>query len=764
MVARISLPLLPPPTTTPKSLHNQFASVAPPVQADEVPSTLGTMSTRARIAATLIALATATSLAALEGKWTPEQVLRLDPAWLKAQGLELAPGTLWNEKGPGLLAATVNLGGCTAAFVSAEGLLITNHHCAFGILQQHSKPGNDLITNGYLAATRADELSGPATKVAVPLAFTDVTAKVEAALLAGVDDLARKRAIENVGKQLVAECEKKPGRRCQVASYDSGLQYLLLENLEYLDVRLVFAPPNTIGDFGGEVDNWMWPRHTGDFTFLRVYAGPDGMPAKADRTNLPFRPKHFFPVAKVGVKPGDFVMITGFPGRSYRSLTAVEMAERAELSFPRRAKVFGHWLEILEHASKTDEATRIALADRAKGLANTEKNARGQVAGLARGGFVASKRAFEEEVVRWAEARPEHRQAVAAFRELSHLANASNATFERDFLLESARRGPKPLDIALTAVRWARERQKPDLERRPETMERNRERARQNLERDDKRIHPPTEQVLMTDLLTRFAALPANARSAAIDRFVAGTGNNDEVKAKAAAALAGSKVTDLASRLAMFDETPAQLAARRDPLLELAFALDDEMTELEARRDRFEGAAARLRPQWLATVLAYIGKPVSPDANGTLRVAFGHVQGYEPRDGVVMRPQTRLAGLLEKHTGVWPFDAPAAIRDAAKRAASSRWADPALGDVPIDFLADLDTTGGNSGSPVLNGRGELVGANFDRVWENVANDFGFDPKVCRNVSVDIRYVLWVLETLGGENARALLAELGVPKG
>ncbi len=699
---------------------------------------------------------------ALEGKWTPDQVLRLDAAALAAAGLEIPPATLWDDaRGEGLLSAAVKINGCSAGFISSEGLVVTNHHCAFGILQQHSTPADDIITNGFLAADRAAELAGGGVKAQIPHHFTDVTAAVAAAVPAGADDLARYRAVERKEKELVAACEASPDRRCTVARFDGGSRYVLVEALEYPDVRLVFAPPRSVGEYGGEVDNWMWPRHTGDFALLRVYAAPDGRPAPRAAGNVPLRPRHFFPVATTGVGPDTFVMVAGYPGRTFRSLTAAEMAERAELFYPARAALYRSWLDIMEARSARSDAARIALASRAKSLANGEKNARGQVAGLARGHALGHKRAAEAEVLAWVGEHPELAEAAVAHAALAAEVEAARATWQRDFLLEQMTRGPLPLDLALTLVRWAREGAKPDMDRDPAFMERNRATEEASLRRAGKRLDPVAERALLTDVLLRFDALPAGERSAAVDTFLAGAHGGEAVAARAGALLDGTRVTDESPRMAMFSEDTAALHARHDPLLELAFALDGERAELETRRHRHEGAVERLRPAWLAAVRGHAGTPVSPDANGTLRVSFAHVQGYSPRDAVWMLPQTTLAGVVEKNTGAEPFNSPAALLAAASAAGRSRWADARLHDVPVAFLADADTTGGNSGSPVLNGRGELVGVNFDRVWENVANDFAYDPAVARNVSVDVRYLLWTLETLGGAKARPVLTEMGV---
>jgi hypothetical protein len=743
--------------------------------------------------------------AGVEGKWTPEQVLEHDPQWLRSLGLEIPPDTLWHPDGGGLLEAAVRIGGCTASFISTQGLMITNHHCAFSILQQHSTPERDLIATGYLATGRDQELPGSGVRATVPHRTTDVTAAIEAAAAKAPDDLARYHAIERKKKELVAACEHVEGgdlpgvsrpataatdlpgvsrpataatdlpgvsrpataathptaiaKRCEVATFDGGVRYVLNESLEYPDVRLVYSPPLGIGDFGGEIDNWSWPRHVGDFALLRVYAGPGGQPAAHAADNQPLRPPHFFPVAAGGAHPGDFVMVAGYPGLTFRSLIAPEMRERAERFYPHRAALLRAWLDIMEAASKADATARIALADRVKSLSNVEKNARGQIDGLRRGQVLAKKETADREVLAWAKTRPAG-DAIAAYEQLTAAVDRRLATWDRDFLLDQVRLGPKPLDLAMVLVRHAHEAAKPDLEREPSYMDRNRDRMVESLRRDQSRIHPATEVTLLADLLRRFADLPAPQRLPALDAVLAGPPPGG-LQARAADLLAHSRVGEVDERVKMWGESEAQLHARRDPLLDLAFTLDAALRELDERDHRFSGAVSRLRPVWQRAVIAHAGKPVAPDANSTLRVTFAHVQGYSPRDGVFMQPQTRLAGLVEKHTGQAPFDAPPALLAAAPHAAATPWADAGLRDVPVDFLADADTTGGNSGSPVLNGRGELVGVNFDRVWENVANDFGYNPDVARNISVDIRYLLWALTTLEGPAARPLLDEMGV---
>jgi len=710
----------------------------------------------------LLSLVAAPALAG-EGKWTPQQVLELDPAWLKAQGLQVPPQRLWDPKrGTGLLAGAVNVGGCTGAFIAETGLVITNHHCVFPIIQEHSSPQRDLITQGFLAKSREEELPGKGSRIQVPRSFKDVTKEMFAAVPKGADDLTRQKALERKEKELVAECEKRPATRCRVASFDGGVQFVLSDSVELADVRLVYAPPRAVGEYGGEEDNWMWPRHTGDFSIIRAYSAPDGSAAKYSPQNVPYKAEFFFPLATEGVKPDDFVMVLGYPGVTFRALLAEDMAERQARYYPRVIDVYGELIRILEEEGEKDPAGKIAVASHLKGLHNRYKNSGGQLAGLKRGRIVEKQREAEAAVVAWAEKRKEYAGALKARAELLSLQAERAKTFEREFLLDSVRGVVKAPALATLLARLSQERAKPDLERRPEFMERELPRLADRLEREQKNLFTAADKRMFLALVRRAQGLGDGERIAAIDKHFGRTYAEKEVSAKLDALYAHTKVLDLAERQKMAGETEAQLRARKDPLLTFGLDLSAEVVALEEQRDRRAGANVRLMPEWRRAVMAHAGKPVAPDANGTLRVTFAKVKGYTPRDGAFYTPQTTLAGVMEKHTGQEPFDVPDKVAAAAKAWRYGPWMDERLKDVPVNFLADADTTGGNSGSPTVNGQGHLVGVNFDRVWENVANDFGYNPDVARNVNVDVRYVLWLLDQV--EDADGLLRELGVRKG
>src|SRR6218665_1019590 len=698
-----------------------------------------------------------------EGKWTPQQVLELNPADLKKQGLQVAPQRLWDPKrGTGLLAGTVNVGGCSGAFISESGLVITNHHCAFPIIQEHSTPERDLISQGFLARSREEELPGKGARIQVPRAFTDVTGQMLAAVPAGADDLTRYKALERKEKELIAECEKRPATRCIVSRFEGGLRFTLIDSVELTDSRLGYAPPRSGGEYGGEVGKWMWPRPPGGCAILRAYVAPDGSAAPYNAQNVPYKAEFFFPLATQGVKPDDFVMVLGYPGTTFRALLADEMAERQTRYYPRVIDVYGELIRILEEAGAKDPAGKIAVASNLKGLHNRYKNSGGQIAGLKRGHIVDKQRAAEEAVVAWARTRPAFAGALQARTDLLALREEGVKTFEHDMVLDTLAFSAKSTSLATRLARLSQERVKPDLEREPEFMDRELPRLKDWLEGEQKNFFAPADKRALLSLVRRAQSLGEGERIAAIDRYFGPVYSEKETAAKVEALYAGTKVLGLAERQKMAGETEAQLRAREDPLLGLGFDLAAEMAVLKAARDRRAGANLRLRPEWRRAVIAHAGKPVAPDANGSLRVSFAKVKGYAPRDGIFYTPQTTLAGVLEKNTGAVPYDVPEKVLRAAEAQRHGPWKDARLQDVPVNFLSDADTTGGNSGSPTVNGKGQLVGVNFDRVWENVANDFGYNPDVARNVSVDVRYVLWLLDQV--EDADALLRELGVRKG
>ncbi|PCC73372.1 Myxococcales GC_trans_RRR domain-containing protein/MYXO-CTERM domain-containing protein [Nannocystis exedens] len=728
-----------------------------------------------------LGLAAAVSLVASparadEGQWMPGQIVELDRAKLSAMGLELPLEQLWSDN-TGLMRAAVNLSGCSAAFVSAEGLIATNHHCAHGAIQAVSSVEHDYLKDGFLARTRAEELPGKGLSVRVLERIDDVTAEVLAGAAELTDDRARAQAIDRARKQIVDACEKPGGGlRCEVAAFYNMSLFQRFTYRELRDVRLVYAPPSAIGEFGGEIDNWMWPRHTGDFTLLRAYVGPGGEPAERADANVPYKPDVWLPVAHSGVKAGDFVAVLGYPGNTERYLPLSEVERYASQIFPARIDLLGEWVAIFEELGATDPARAIKVASAKKGLANRLKNARGMLAGFAAIGLLERRRAEEAELEKWAADSGDrsHREALPALRKLSEERKDS---FAHDYLLEQVPNGPNLLGLAIDLVRRARERQKPDLERSSGYMDRNEKKLWDRQERRLRDFDPEVDAHLLASVIARAQALPAAWK---LDAFkdmspepVAARPGADGAKDMAAKSgsgrerylkqarqlIARTKLLGEGKAKALFDAAdPAALAASGDPFVALALALAPAIEAAEARAETRAGALSRLGPAYFSMLRKVRSGPVYPDANGTLRLSYASIQGYKPREGLVATPQTTLTGQMAKVTGEDPFTMPERVLAAVPKARESYWADPILGDVPIAFLSTGDTTGGNSGSPVINGRGEFVGLNFDRVWENIAGDFGYSER-SRNIVVDVRYLLWLLDKV--EDADALLQELGV---
>jgi hypothetical protein len=701
------------------------------------------------------------------GMWMPQQIPQL-AAKLKAMGFQGDPKAFADLTGQPM-GAIVSLGGCTASFVSPDGLIVTNHHCATGGLQFNSTPGRNLLKDGYLAKTREDELpNGPGSRVFVTTSVTEVTSAITGNIDAKATDRERYDLIERRIKERIAACEKS-GQRCNVASFFDGLKYFEIAQMEIRDVRLVYAPAEGIGVFGGETDNWRWPRHTGDWSFLRAYVGKDGKPAAFSKDNVPFHPKHWLKVSKDGIKPGDLVFVAGYPGRTQRHQTYAQVKEVTEWSMPRSIRLAQEQLAIIDQLTKQDKALAIKVAGRVQGLNNGLTNQKGMLEGLVKGGSLAKKQAEEKALEAWIAADPERRKKYGdVLPALRALQAESDKTRERNGALASLMSSSSYLGAAETLYRLSTQRPKADIEREPGFQERDWPRLREAQDRMQRTMDAKVDQALMRWALGMVAALPAEQRIPAIDQAAGlkpGMAKADADRAIDAfvnGLFAGTKLGDRDFRLGLFEKSTADLVAAKDSFLQLAAAMAP-MTDAnrEAAKAR-SGAQARLSPRYMEALLAKAGGLVAPDANSTLRVTYGQVKGVDAKDGLFYKPQTTLAGITQKHTGEGDFDAPKVQLDAIQALRGGRktpFLDAALGDVPVNFLSTVDTTGGNSGSPTLNGKGELVGLLFDGTYESVASNYVFDPVTTRSIHVDSRYMLWNMADVDG--AINLLKEMGI---
>lgn len=707
----------------------------------------------------------ASGLFAEEGMWMPQQIPELAPK-LRALGFKGDPKAFADLTGDPM-GAIVSLGGCSASFVSPDGLIVTNHHCVTGSLQFNSTPERNLLKDGYLAKTREQELSnGPGSRVFVTTAVTEVTAAITGGIAANASDRERYDTIDRRLKERVTACEKS-GQRCRVASYFDGLKYFEIAQMEIQDVRLVYAPAEGIGVFGGETDNWRWPRHTGDWSFYRAYVGKDGKPAPYSKENVPYRPKHWLRVSREGVKPGDLIFVTGYPGVTQRHQTYAEVKETTEWRMPRTIRLYQEQLTLLEKLSKQDKAVALKVAGRVQGLNNTLTNFRGMLEGLTKGGSLAKKEKAEKELEAWIAADPARQKKYGDVLPAMRALHAEGVkTRERGAVLMNIASASTYLSAAQTLTTLAVERSKPDLEREAGMQERDWPRIREMQERLQRTIDPVSDRALLTWALGLAAALPADQRIAPIDAaFGLKPGMTKEEAARAAEAALGryyaqSRLNDRAFRMSLLDKSQAELKATGDPFLELAAAMEPMAAESRESAKARAGAWARLRPRYMEALLAKAGGLVAPDANSTLRVTYGQIKGVDARDGLFYKPQTTLAGIVQKHTGEGEFDAPKAQLDAIQALRGGKrtpYFDASLGDVPVNFLSTVDTTGGNSGSPTLNAKGEFIGLLFDGTYESVASNYLFDPVTTRSIHVDGRYMLWVMAEV--EGATHLIEEM-----
>ena len=694
-----------------------------------------------------------------EGMWVPQQLPEIAGP-LKKAGLKLDPKQLADLTGDPM-GAVVSLGGCTASFVSPQGLVVTNHHCAAGAIQLNSTAENNLLEKGFNAATTADEVSaGPNARIFVLDEITDVTDQVKAAIAAAPGPLERTRAVEDLEKSLVSACEADAGHRCRLYSFMGGNTYRLFKNIEIKDVRLAYAPPGSVGNYGGEIDNWMWPRHTGDFSFYRAYVGKDGKPAAFSKDNVPFVPKHWLQIADKPLREGDFVMVAGYPGSTARYALAADFDATSTWTYPTISKRYKDLVAMVNAAGAKNPDIAVKYAASMQGWENTLKNYDGQLEGFARMGAAGIKREREQGVLDWLKSRgADGAQALAAHQTLTTLGEQGRSTRERDSVIGNV--GGALGGSALGLYRLAVEREKPDAQRESGYQQRDLPGIEGGMKQMERRYVAEMDRQIQRYWLMQYIALPADQRIAAIDKWI---GGNDANAVDAALdRLNASKLGSLDERMKWLSADRKAFEASTDPAIQYAVAMLPTSLKLEEDRKLRAGEMIVPRATYLQAVADYNkaqGKAVYPDANSSLRITFGNVMGYtKPGSSKPEDAFTTLEQVAAKATGKDPFDAPQAQLDAIKAKRYAGLADAKLKTVPVNFLSNLDITGGNSGSPVLDAHGKLVGLAFDGNWESVASNWVFDPSVTRMITVDQRYMRWIMQEV--MPAPQLLKEMGV---
>src|SRR5262245_5208481 len=697
-----------------------------------------------------------------EGMWLPDSLGKLPLGEMKKRGFELKPEDVYSTTKPSLKDAIVQISiGGTGSFVSPDGLILTNHHVAFAAVTRASASEKDYINNGFLAKSRPEEIQAQGYTVSITQDFKDVTNEVLSAVKPEMSPEERMRAIAAKQQDLNrANSREKEGVRAQVIEASGGHQYFLYTYLRLPDVRLVYAPPKSIGYFGGDPDNFEWPRHCGDFAFLRAYAGADGNPAAFNKDNVPFKPKKFLPINATGIKEGDFAMVMGYPGATYRLRESYSVEYRQNIQLPDQIAYLRQQIDALTKAGEKDPKVKIRNADQIFSMSNSLKAYEGTVVGLKKMNLVSRKRDEESDMKKWLDSNPSAKakygetlpRLEALYRDLTAISLKQNAV---GALLNSG----GLVDALQYAYERALGRERPANERALHLTDQALPMMTERLSSAWEEREPESEAKLISLGLARIAELPADQKLQAVEKLFEGKSGKDRRAAEeefARKVVENTKFKSFDEVKKLFSASAADIRAIDDPALKLIVSAVDEIAPITKKVQQFNNNVIQVRPQYVAAMQEFRqatkrGLPYYPDANFTLRFTYGDVRGYKPRDAVTYDYQTSLGGMVAKDTGEEPFDVPEKLKELYLKRDFNGYVDPRLNDAPVDFLTTTDITGGNSGSPTMNGRGEIIGLAFDGNYEGLGGDYAYDIGSNRTISVDIRFVLLLTEKFSGAN-------------
>lgn len=704
-----------------------------------------------------------------EGMFLPDTISRLSLAKLKQRGLKIPLTDIYNPNGLSIADAVVIIDGGTGEFVSPEGLLLTNHHVAFDALVTASIPAQDYASNGYKADSRATELPAKGYTVTITQELKDVTTEITKGVRDDMSPVERNHVIgQNIQAMEGFGSNKEEGISVSVEAMNEGLLYYRFTYRTLRDVRIVYAPPKNIGAFGGDPDNFEWPRHDGDFTFMRAYVNSSGQPADYSPTNVPYKPKKFLPLSMNGVREGDFMMVLGYPGQTRRYRESYSVAYNQDTVLPFQIELFTTQIESLKAAGKYDSNLRLKLESRIAQLSNGLKDFEGSEIAMRHAGIVDRKRVAEAAFTAWVNAEPARKAKYGEVLPSLQKAYAELLkTARTDLLLDQIEQASTLIDYVLFAQFAAADKEKPAAERNPAFGPAAVQEVRSGIAAALADRIPLAERETLKFLLQKADELPPGQK---IDFFEKRFGSLKGAERRRAEddyvrSIVDSKnFTNESSLTGLFDLSAAQIRVLNEPLPELVSELGRLQKENRARTQIFNAAVSRWRPLLVGGMGEMKGGTPYPDANRTLRFTYGEVKGYIPHEALAASPFTTLAGVVEKDTGREPFNVPEKLKQLFKARDFGQYATTDGKGVPVNFLSDTDIIGGNSGSPILNGNGEQVGIVFDSNYEGLGNDFFYSEEKGRAIAVDIRYVLFVADKFG--DAGYLLKELeihGQPK-
>ena len=686
-----------------------------------------------------------TLLHADDGMWLPHQMKDLN---LKEKGLLLDPDKMYRSDGTGIMSAVVYLGGGTGEFVSKDGLILTNHHVAYRGIQQASDPEHNYLENGFVAKQRSEEIPVPSYYADVLLSYEEVTKKVLSAVNPDMSFNEMHQALDHRKKEMIAEVETEaPDMRCNITEMYSGNQYFLFRYKRINDIRLVVAPPLDLGNFGGDIDNWMWPRHTCDYSFLRAYVSPENVGTMYNENNIPYHPESVLKISTSGVNQGDLTFVMGYPAKTYRNYSLAEMEQdidEMKVQIDQRQKD----IAFFEAASKNNKAVELKYASRLKSLNNGLKNYQAKLEGFEKARVMVIKENKEKEYSQWIsesqDRAKKYGDAISGIKNYINRTNSATAQYAKISWLLNKRYGSVLLETAHTIIRLVTEREKNDMDRDSEYQERNIPRLLVQIRDAERSYDLNTDKEYVTKYLKDVEQLPKENRPQIFMDIIAGIKSGD-IETYVDDVYARTKMADPEQRQRMTQYTLADLKKANDPLIELAWKFEEFLSGYREAKKARDMELEQLKKAYIGGLLEMNQGMLAPDANRTLRFTYGDVSGYVPRDGVWYQPLTTLKGVIEKDTGEYPFNVPQKVKDLHANRDFGKYADTKLKDVVTCFLNETNVTGGNSGSPTLNAKGEQVGIIFDMTYESVTGDYYVIPELQRTISVDIRYVLFVTE-------------------
>jgi Peptidase S46 len=691
-----------------------------------------------------------------EGMWLPQLLQTLNEKEMKRLGMKISASDIYSISKGSLKDAIVSFGGfCTAEVISDKGLLLTNHHCGFDAIQNHSSVQNNYIRDGFWAYNHGQELQNPSLFATFIIRIDDVTATVLNGVTNSMTEKERQSAIDKNIAALRITAKKEAFQDLLIRAFFEGNKYFLFVTETYRDVRLVGAPPSSIGNFGKDTDNWMWPRHTGDFSMFRIYADKNNRPAAYSPDNVPYKPKRSLNISLDGVKEGDFTMVFGFPGRTMEYLHSSAIEQTVRVNDPAKINIRTKALGIIDSYMRKDEAIKIQYAAKYASISNAWKKWQGEILGLTRTNAVAKRQELETRFEKIVLSKPEYN---VAYMDLLKKLKAAYAELEpygyaRDYYSEIAPR-IELISIAATMNTLVTAYSKDEAgytKRKGEVLA--------SLEETFKEYNAEVDQKLFEALMEMYVKdQKPEYVSPAFKTMLADNGNSYTTTANVV--YTGSSFTSFDKVKKLLEGSPAEVvnAIKADVAARLqADMAKTYSTNVATNLNTIQANINQLQRTYMqAQMDVFTGKAFYPDANSTLRVTYGNVKGYQPRDGVTFDYYTYMDGIMEKYVpGDYEFDLPKKLIDLYNKKDFGRWA--VNGRQPVCFIAANHTTGGNSGSPALDAHGNLIGLNFDRVWEGTMSDINYDPTICRNIMVDIRYVMFVVDKYA--EAKNLIAEM-----